>query len=241
MSMNQMYGLANLWAQGDWMIRGVTVLLVALSIASWTVMLGRGMSLWRHARQFAGQRADYWAQPAQSRRTWAARAAGPLARLACATHEAHDRIGASRDPRSISVDEWLSRAVQAALETQAADAQRGMPLLASISSTTPFIGLFGTVWGIYHALQAIGASGQASLDRVAGPVGEALVMTAFGLAVAIPASFGYNLLMRLARAHQATLRQFGRELHAQLAWSIDPAAAATRPGGNVRLVGQAAS
>ncbi len=227
--MTQMSGLTNLWVQGDWMIRGVTLLLVALSVASWTVMLGRGMAIWRQARGLAGERARHWSLPAQARRDWAAGATGPLARLVRATHDAQDRHATRGDNQRISLDDWLSRAVAAELETQTADAQRGMPLLASISSTSPFIGLFGTVWGIYHALQAIGTSGQASLDRVAGPVGEALVMTAIGLAVAIPASFGYNLLMRMARGQLAVMRQFGRELHAQLAWGIEPVAPARRP------------
>ena len=89
-----------------------------------------------------------------------------------------------------------------------------MAVLASVGSTAPFVGLFGTVWGIYHALVAIGTSGQASIDKVAGPVGEALIMTALGLAVAIPATFGYNALVRGNKTVIAKLNKFGFDLHA---------------------------
>jgi len=92
--------------------------------------------------------------------------------------------------------------------------QSGMSILASVSSTAPFVGLFGTVWGIYHALVAIGLAGQASLDKVAGPVGEALIMTALGLAVAIPAALGYNALVRANKNIVSRLNRFGYDLHA---------------------------
>jgi biopolymer transport protein ExbB len=94
--------------------------------------------------------------------------------------------------------------------------QAGLPVLASVGSTAPFVGLFGTVWGIYHALIAISLAGQASIDKVAGPVGEALIMTAIGLAVAVPAVLGYNVLLRRNKVVQERVAHFTHELHAYL-------------------------
>jgi biopolymer transport protein ExbB len=232
MTMNDTYGIAHLWAQGDWVIRGATLLLLGLSVASWAVMLGKGARLWRHARGFATLQREFWHTPGARRRAWPASAGEhPLVRVAAAALQADARYPA-RGPASggaLSPDEWLSRTLQAALEGEAARQHEGLPLLASVSSTAPFIGLFGTVWGIYHALLAIGASGEASLDRVAGPVGEALAMTALGLAVAIPATFGYNLLTRYGRAQLATLRQFGRDLQLWLVTGVAPVSASFEP------------
>ena len=101
--------------------------------------------------------------------------------------------------------------------------QRGLPVLASVGATAPFVGLFGTVWGIYHALVGIGVSGQASIDKVAGPVGEALIMTAFGLAVAIPAVLGYNALVRGKKSVLGKLNRFAHQLHAYLLTGAPPA------------------
>ncbi|HNI61844.1 MAG TPA: MotA/TolQ/ExbB proton channel family protein, partial [Agitococcus sp.] len=114
----------------------------------------------------------------------------------------------------ISLTEWLKETLRADIEESAEKMQAGLPVLASVGSTAPFVGLFGTVWGIYHALVGIGASGQASIDKVAGPVGEALIMTAFGLAVAIPAVLGYNTLTRSNKAIISKLQRFARQLHA---------------------------
>lgn len=114
----------------------------------------------------------------------------------------------------ISLTEWLKETLRADIEESAERMQAGLPILASVGSTAPFVGLFGTVWGIYHALVGIGVSGQASIDKVAGPVGEALIMTAFGLAVAIPAVLGYNTLTRSNKAIISKLQRFARQLHA---------------------------
>jgi biopolymer transport protein ExbB len=106
--------------------------------------------------------------------------------------------------------------VQRAVETVGNRMQDGLAFLATVGSTAPFVGLFGTVWGIYHALTAIGIAGQASIDKVAGPVGEALIMTAIGLAVAVPAVLGYNWLVRRNMVAMETVRAFGGDLHAVL-------------------------
>lgn len=114
----------------------------------------------------------------------------------------------------LTLADWLTESLRGAIDESAERMQSGLSILASVGSTAPFVGLFGTVWGIYHALVGIGASGQASIDKVAGPVGEALIMTAFGLVVAIPAVLGYNALTRSNKGLIGRLNRFARQLHA---------------------------
>ncbi|HQZ45686.1 MAG TPA: MotA/TolQ/ExbB proton channel family protein [Usitatibacteraceae bacterium] len=113
----------------------------------------------------------------------------------------------------IDLNEWVTMAIQRGVENVGSRLQDGLAFLATVGSTAPFVGLFGTVWGIYHALTAIGIAGQASIDKVAGPVGEALIMTAFGLAVAVPAVLGYNWLVRRNKVAMEHLRGFSADLH----------------------------
>ena len=115
--------------------------------------------------------------------------------------------------RHIPREEWLQMCIQSAVDRVQARSQAGLAFLATVGSTSPFVGLFGTVWGIYHALTAIGIAGQASIDKVAGPVGEALIMTAFGLAVAVPAVMGYNWLIRRNKTVMERVRAFSGDLH----------------------------
>ena len=117
---------------------------------------------------------------------------------------------------NVNMNEWISMSIQRAIENVQSRTQDGLAFLATVGSTAPFVGLFGTVWGIYHALTAIGIAGQASIDKVAGPVGEALIMTAIGLAVAVPAVLGYNWLIRRNKAAMERVRSFGADLHAVL-------------------------
>ena len=124
--------------------------------------------------------------------------------------------------RHIPRDEWLQMSIQSAVDRVQARSQNGLAFLATVGSTSPFVGLFGTVWGIYHALTAIGISGQASIDKVAGPVGEALIMTAIGLAVAIPAVLGYNLLGRRIAEVEADLEGFAHDLRELLLGQPSP-------------------
>jgi biopolymer transport protein ExbB len=117
---------------------------------------------------------------------------------------------------NVDMNTWVSMSIQRAIDNIQARTQDGLAFLATVGSTAPFVGLFGTVWGIYHALTAIGIAGQASIDKVAGPVGEALIMTAIGLAVAVPAVLGYNWLIRRNKAAMDRVRGFGADLHAVL-------------------------
>ncbi|NVO05303.1 MAG: MotA/TolQ/ExbB proton channel family protein [Rhodoferax sp.] len=116
----------------------------------------------------------------------------------------------------VPLTDWISMSIARAVEKVNSNMQGGLAFLATVGSTSPFVGLFGTVWGIYHALTAIGISGQASIDKVAGPVGEALIMTAIGLAVAVPAVLSYNWLVRRNKAVMDDVRSFGGDLHAVL-------------------------
>jgi biopolymer transport protein ExbB len=121
----------------------------------------------------------------------------------------------------VDVATWLSQDIVRNVGTLGMRMQSGLSVLATIGSTAPFVGLFGTVWGIYNALVTIGATGQASIDKVAGPVGEALIMTALGLAVAVPAVLGYNWLMRRNRMALHSVKGFGSDLHTQLLIEIE--------------------
>ena len=117
---------------------------------------------------------------------------------------------------NVDLNDWITMSIQRAIDNVQSRTQDGLAFLATVGSTAPFVGLFGTVWGIYHALTAIGIAGQASIDKVAGPVGEALIMTAIGLAVAVPAVLGYNWLVRRNKAAMEQVRGFGADLHAVL-------------------------
>lgn len=219
--MQTTYGLAHLWSQSDALIRAVTLLLLGLSVASWGIMASKALRLLRLRALARWIEGDFWRQAdlaAAGRALGERDPAGPFAAL---VHEGlaaaeHHREAESRLAGAVSRDEWLARALRGALDESVAGLQRGLPLLASVSSTTPFIGLFGTVWGIYHALIAIGSSGQAGIEQVAGPVGEALLMTALGLAVAIPATLGYNALVRQNKALVQRLNRFAQDVHACL-------------------------
>jgi biopolymer transport protein ExbB len=151
-------------------------------------------------------------------------------REATAHHHAQPQLHDSLD-----VSEWLSRSLRNSIDESTGRLQSGLAVLASVGSTAPFVGLFGTVWGIYHALMSISAAGQATIDKVAGPIGEALIMTALGLAVAIPAVLGYNALVRGNKAVLNKLNRFSHDLHAyfvtgaRVSSSVDPKVVPMKP------------
>ncbi len=210
------YGLSHLWAQGDVVNKGVAVLLLLMSIASWYVIITKALQLLRLRRAAAAAGSDFWDTKSLPEGVKTLGEDNPFADLANAgvssmTHHAAHK-GHLHD--ELSVSDWVTLSLRQAIDDAAGKMQSGMAILASVGSTAPFVGLFGTVWGIYHALVAIGTSGNASIDKVAGPVGEALIMTALGLAVAIPATFGYNALVRGNKSTLAKLNKFGFDLHA---------------------------
>jgi biopolymer transport protein ExbB len=210
------YGLETLWQEGDFVIKGVAILLIAMSIASWYVILTKAIQILRYRRAATAAGHQFWDTTNLPEGVATLGTDNPFSELAQAGvsamrhHTAHK--GHLHD--QLSVSDWITLSLRQAIDESSAKLQSGMAILASVGSTAPFVGLFGTVWGIYHALVSIGTSGQASIDKVAGPVGEALIMTALGLAVAIPATFGYNALVRGNKSILAQLNKFGFDLHA---------------------------
>jgi len=214
------FGVAQLWAQSDLITRAVAVLLVVMSVVSWYLILSKGLRL-LSIRRHAGAIEAFWQAPSLDDglgRLGELANAAPCTRLAqqaaaahahCTRHAADATLGSTLD-----TGEFVTRALRRGIAEATALLERGLTVLASIGSTAPFIGLFGTVWGIYHALTTISVTGAASIDKVAGPVGEALIMTAFGLFVAIPAVLAYNGFNRANRIELSELDGFAHDLHA---------------------------
>ncbi|NPC56623.1 MotA/TolQ/ExbB proton channel family protein [Caenimonas soli] len=214
--MNTQFGLINLWTQGDLITKGVALLLLAMSLATWMVIIIKALDLRKIAAQ-ARATESFWhaADFADGLNKLGADPANPFRALAVEGREATAHHHAQQQLHdSLDVSEWLSRSLRNSIDESTARLQAGLAVLASVGSTAPFIGLFGTVWGIYHALMSISAAGQATIDKVAGPIGEALIMTALGLAVAIPAVLGYNALVRGNKAILNKLNRFSHDLHA---------------------------
>lgn len=217
------FGLAHLWAQGDGLIRTIAVLLLLMSVLSWVLIIVKALDL-RHHRAQARRVETFWhaSDFADGLERLGREPDNPFRLLAVHARDAAAHLqgtadGAARAPQlhdSLDRSEWVLRALRHAQDDIVARLQAGLWILASVGSTAPFVGLFGTVWGIYHALVGIGAAGSAGLDQVAGPIGEALIMTALGLAVAIPAVLGYNALVRGHKALVHQLNRFAHELHA---------------------------
>lgn len=216
--MNSQMGLAHLWQQSDLVIRAVAVVLLVMSVASWAVIAIKALDLLRY-RKLADQAHRLWAEPdlAQALSKNRAQTYNPFYEMAERGLRARDHgVGHEAVMAALDMNDWITRNLRQVIDDFTAKLQSGLAVLASVGSTAPFIGLFGTVWGIYHALVAIGATGQATIDKVAGPVGEALIMTAFGLIVAIPAVLGYNALVRGNKALLHPLNRFAHDLHAHL-------------------------
>ncbi|MFM0297607.1 MULTISPECIES: MotA/TolQ/ExbB proton channel family protein [Paraburkholderia] len=220
----QHYGLANVWENGDIITRCILSALLIMSVLSWTVILIKLWTIMRIKRVTRQAEAQFWKADRfeDGLRSLGAHASGstprdnPLLALALAGEEAaaHHQQTQSHLHDRIDVSDWITRRLQDTMDDAIARMQSGLAVLASIGSTAPFVGLFGTVWGIYHALILIGETGQTSIDHVAGPVGESLIMTAFGLFVAIPAVLGYNGLTRANKSIVTRLKRFAHGLHA---------------------------
>lgn len=220
------YGIEALWLQGDMVIKSVAIILLIMSLASWTIILLRAWHLW-NLRQSNQKIIAFWQTPVFNeglQQLYTTDPANPFRRLATEAKSAaeHHRLHHDKLQANIPITEWLNTNLRSTIIESTEDLQRGLSLLASVGATAPFIGLFGTVWGIYHALVNISASGQASIDKVAGPVGEALIMTALGLAVAIPAVLGYNALVRGNKSILSKLNRFSQQLHVYLISGIPP-------------------
>jgi biopolymer transport protein ExbB len=210
-------GIIHYLQTSDAITHGAAYVLLAMSVASWCFLIVKSWVLVRAKRQATRAIARFWQAPtlaegvAALKRADRERVFSPLAEAAL--HAAEVDIPGALLAR-VERGERVLRALRQALSASQRRLEFGQVLLASVGSTAPFVGLLGTVWGIYHALGSIAASGQAQIENVAGPVGEALIMTAFGLVVAIPAVLAYNVLGRLVRQLSEELDGFAHDLHA---------------------------
>ncbi|HWU81975.1 MAG TPA: MotA/TolQ/ExbB proton channel family protein [Methylophilaceae bacterium] len=197
----------------------VALILLVMSVASWYLMLVKSVQLLRARSATSAYIRQFWQAATLDAAVRAQSGASPVTRLAHQSVEAaehHQQHASKRLGDACSQDEFIARVMRRAISEENARLESGLTVLASVGSVAPFVGLFGTVWGIYHALASISISGQATLDKVAGPVGEALIMTAIGLAVAIPAVLAYNALVRGNRVLLAQIEGFAHDLHTLL-------------------------
>ncbi|MBI2768532.1 MAG: MotA/TolQ/ExbB proton channel family protein [Burkholderiales bacterium] len=228
--MESQFGLINLWNQGDIVTRAVALLLLVMSLSSWMVIIIKALDL----RKFASQgkhTESFWHSNdfADGMGKLGNDAGNPFRALAIEGREATAHHHAQPQLHdSLAVSEWLTRSLRNSIDESTAKLQGGLAVLASVGSTAPFVGLFGTVWGIYHALISISVAGQATIDKVAGPIGEALIMTALGLAVAIPAVLGYNALVRGNKAILSKLNRFAHDLHSYFVTGARVSSGATK-------------
>ncbi len=215
--MESHFGIANLWSQGDIVTRSVAILLLAMSLASWMVIIIKALDFVKYKR-LARSAKDFWhsADFATALVKLGDDPQNPFRQLALEGREAtaHHSNTKAQLLDTLDVSDWVTGCLRNCIDEFTARLQGGLAILASVGSTAPFVGLFGTVWGIYHALLSIGLSGQSTIDKVAGPIGEALIMTALGLAVAIPAVLGYNALVRGNKSILIRLNSFAHDLHA---------------------------
>ena len=209
------YGPQAMWEQGDFVTKGTLIILIIMSLFSWYIMLTK---IWDQRKLRLSAKIvekNFWNAPSVKDGVERLKKGDDFRNIA----EDGLRAASHHDGRltdRIDLHEWITMSLQRSVDVVNGKLSNGLAFLATVGSTSPFIGLFGTVWGIYHALIAIGLAGQASIDKVAGPVGEALIMTAFGLFVAVPAVLGYNWLIRRNKTVQDGLRNFAADLHAYL-------------------------
>lgn len=209
------YGLDALWKSGDFIARGTLLILVLMSMGSWYIIITKLIDQIRLAGQAKEARSRFWKSSSVPAGIETLATNSPYRYIAeTGSNSTRHHDGALLE--QIDLNTWVTMSIQRAVEKVQSRLQDGLAFLATVGSTAPFVGLFGTVWGIYHALTAIGIAGQASIDKVAGPVGEALIMTAMGLAVAVPAVLGYNFLVRRNKGAMEEVRTFSSDLHSVL-------------------------
>jgi biopolymer transport protein ExbB len=208
------YGLGALWAQGDIVAKGTLLILVLMSMGSWYVIITKFFEQSKAAKFARAAQDSFWSAATLRQGADGLAEDSPFRFIAEKGLESANKhtglLGA------VDFNTWSTQSIQRAIGNVQSRMQDGLAVLATVGSTSPFVGLFGTVWGIYNALVKIGMSGQASIDKVAGPVGESLIMTAIGLAVAVPAVLGYNWLVRRNKAIMEDVNAFGSDLHSVL-------------------------
>ena len=217
------YGLGAVWAQGDFVARGTLIIMVIMSIGSWYILLTK---LLEQRKLFADAdkvRQSFWKAGTLEQ------GLATLSPVGAFHYVCGNALEASREhsgalAKEVSLSNWIEMGFERSFEEIQSRLQVGLAFLGTVGSTAPFVGLFGTVWGIYHALTAIGIAGQASIDKVSGPVGESLIMTAIGLAVAVPAVLGYNWLVRRNKSAMAHVHAFAADLEKVLLGGNRPGA-----------------
>lgn len=208
------YGIGALWATSDAVAKSVLAILAIMSMGSWYILVIKLLEQ-RKIGGYAKEAAEkFWQAGTVAQGAEALHKDSPFQFIAASGIEATKKHSGLMG--HIPLADWISMSISRSVDRVNREMQGGLSFLATVGSISPFVGLFGTVWGIYHALTAIGISGQASIDKVAGPVGEALIMTAIGLAVAVPAVLAYNWLISRNKAAMDDIRGFGSDLHAVL-------------------------
>lgn len=216
--MNTPFGIANLWLEGDAITRFVALALLTCSIVTWVILLTRVWEL-RNLRKLKPELEQFWRATSyeQGLEVFSNHSSNPYYQIAKSANGAsvHHQSQSNNHRellQTLNYSEWMARSIKNSIDSVAASLQKGLTFLGSTGAVAPFIGLFGTVWGIYHALISISSSGSAQIDQVAGPIGEALIMTALGLAVAIPAVLGFNAINRGNKLLVTELNRFGNDL-----------------------------
>ena len=208
------YGFEALWKTGDFIAKTTLIILGIMSMGSWYIIIIKLVEQTKLMKQAKDANKTFWNAPSVQQGGASLKQGSPFRFIAESGLQATERHEGLLE--SIDLNTWVTMSIQRAVENVQNRLQDGLAFLATVGSTAPFVGLFGTVWGIYGALTAIGIAGQASIDKVAGPVGEALIMTAMGLAVAVPAVLGYNWLVRRNKSAMERVRAFASDLHSVL-------------------------
>ncbi|MEI7531447.1 MAG: MotA/TolQ/ExbB proton channel family protein [Betaproteobacteria bacterium] len=215
------YGLMAIIDQGDWIAKGTLIILLVMSVGSWLILFNKYLEQSKLFSNAKKTRIEFWSAPNLESALQSMDEDSAFRYVAetaiAAKNEHHGDLAAK-----IPLNTWVEISFNRSIEEIQSRLSVGLAFLATVGSTAPFIGLFGTVWGIYHALTAIGIAGQASIDKVAGPVGESLIMTALGLAVAVPAVLSYNWLVRRNKSAMAQVGSFSADLEKVLLGGIKP-------------------
>ena len=230
------YGIGAMWAEGDFVNKGTIIILSLMSMGSWYIIITKLLDQAKVMRQSKETAQKFWKAPSIAAGSAQLKEGSPFRFIAeTGTKATQHHDGALLE--QIDLSTWVTMQIQRSVEKVQSRLQDGLSFLATVGSTSPFIGLFGTVWGIYNALTAIGMSGNASIDKVAGPVGEALIMTAFGLFVAVPAVLGYNWLVRRNKAAMEDIRSFSADVHSVLISGAMSTSDAARAAAGTKKVG----
>jgi biopolymer transport protein ExbB len=229
------FGIQAVW-EGGFVSRGTLIILSLMSMGSWYIIITKLIDQMKIFKQSKEASAKFWKAPSIAAGSAALKDGSPFRFIAeTGTKAIQHHDGALLE--QIDLSTWVTMSVARAVEKVQSRLQDGLSFLATVGSTAPFIGLFGTVWGIYNALTNIGMTGNASIDKVAGPVGEALIMTAFGLFVAVPAVLGYNWLVRRNKSAMEDVRSFSADVHSVLVSGVMSTSEAARAAGAAKKVG----